>query len=54
MVNGLKKMGGPNFFGDGVHKKTSQEWQNAAQRSYHWLARCQNVLTQRPFKNVFF
>ena len=28
---------------------TLRESQNAAQRTSHWLSRCQNVLTKRPF-----
>ena len=30
-----------------------QEPQNAAQRTSHWLSKCQNVLTKWPFFNSF-
>ena len=33
--------------------KTSQELRKAAQRTSHWLSRCQNVLIKRPFKGYF-
>ena len=33
-------------------RRTLQEWQNAAQRTYHPLSRCQVVLTKRPFKDL--
>ena len=37
----------------GIENKTSQESQNAAQRTSHRLSRCQNVLTKRYFFSFF-
>ena len=34
--------------------QTSRELQNAAQRTYHRLSRCQVVLTKRPFEFFFY
>ena len=35
-----------------IREEHCKKWQNAAQRTYHPLSRCQVVLTKRPFKDL--